>query len=86
MFVINRHLNSVEEAHQTPVDVARGNREHRSNEDRPASAADQRGDRHDDRARCDEDALILLVLAALEIVGDASPSEEVLVLVPCSVF
>lgn len=39
----HRDLNAVKEANETPVDLSCRNSEHSSNEDRPASAAYQRG-------------------------------------------
>jgi len=37
----DRNLNAVEEIHEPPVDIARCNCEHCTNEDRPASAPDE---------------------------------------------
>jgi len=48
----------VKELHEPPVDVARRDCEDRANEDRPASAADERGDRSGQRADGDAEGRI----------------------------
>ena len=61
------YLHAVEESHQTPVYVARRHSEHRTNEDRPASAADEGRDGQCHRAQGDAHRLVVLVDSGLGV-------------------